>query len=116
MRSVLRPDPVVRALQGAFCRDAAPGQLLRIAAERMHAAGPPYASVRMFLRAGEGMTFAAGAGPEPEAARGPDLAVPIARRDEVLGRIEVAGNAPGRFDESETGAVREIADALAVLL
>lgn len=115
MPGVLRPDPVIRALQGAFCRDATRPDLLRVAAERMHAAGPPYGSVRMFLHEGEGIELAAQAG-EGSADRRPDLAVPIARRREVLGRIEVAGNPPGTLGEAETAAVQEIADALAVLL
>jgi len=89
--------------------------LLRVAAEHMHAAGPPYRSVRMFLHEGEGMELAAQAGEGSENRR-PDLAVPIARRHEMLGRIEVAGSPPGALGETETAAVQEIADALAVLL
>jgi len=112
---VLRPEPVIRALQGAFCRDATRPDLLRVAAERMHAAGPPYGSVRMFLHEGEGMKLAAQAGEAGEDRR-PELAVPIARHHEVLGRIEVASKPPGMLGETETAAVQEIADALAVLL
>jgi len=89
--------------------------LLRVAAEHMHAAGPPYVAVRMFLHEGEGMALAAQAGKVSVDHR-PDLAVPIARRQEVLGRIEVTGSPPGAFGETETASVQEIADALAVLL
>lgn len=52
--AVLKPDPVIRALQGAFSRGAPREELLRIAATRIRAAGPPYTGVYLYmLRDGE---------------------------------------------------------------
>ena len=52
--TVLSPDPIVRALQGAFSRGARREELLRIAANRIRAAGPPYTGVYLYmLREGE---------------------------------------------------------------
>lgn len=52
--TVLSPQPIVRALQGAFARGARREELLRIAANRIRAAGPPYTGVYLYmLRDGE---------------------------------------------------------------
>ncbi len=52
--AVLKSDAIVRALQGAFARGARGEDLLRIAATRIRAAGPPYTGVYLYLlRGGE---------------------------------------------------------------
>jgi GAF domain-containing protein len=51
---VLNPTPIIRALQGAFARGARRDELLRIAATRIRAVGPPYTGVYLYmLRNGE---------------------------------------------------------------
>ncbi len=47
--AVLQPDAIIRALQGAFARGARRGELLRLAARRIRAAGPPYTGVYLYL-------------------------------------------------------------------
>jgi GAF domain-containing protein len=47
--TVLSPEPIVRALQGAFSRGARREELLRIAATRIRAAGPPYTGVYLYM-------------------------------------------------------------------
>lgn len=52
--AVLNGDSVVAALRGGFARDLGRAELLRLAAERIRAAGGPYTSVYMYmLRDGE---------------------------------------------------------------
>jgi GAF domain-containing protein len=50
---VLRPEPIVRALQGAFCRDAPRQELLELVATKMRAAGPPYTGVYLYMLHGD---------------------------------------------------------------
>jgi L-methionine (R)-S-oxide reductase len=51
---VLKSEPIVRALQGAFSRGARREELLRLAATRIRAAGSPYTGVYLYmLRDGE---------------------------------------------------------------
>ncbi len=47
--AVLKPDAIIRALQGAFARGARRQDLLGIAAARIHAAGPPYTGVYLYM-------------------------------------------------------------------
>jgi GAF domain-containing protein len=47
--AVLKPDPVVRALQGAFARGARRQELLQVAASRIRAAGSPYTGVYLYM-------------------------------------------------------------------
>lgn len=47
--AVLKPEPILRALQGAFARGARRHELLAIAATRIHAAGPPYTGVYLYM-------------------------------------------------------------------
>ncbi len=51
--TVLRPEPIVRALQGAFCRDAPRQELLELVATKMRAAGPPYTGVYLYMLHGD---------------------------------------------------------------
>lgn len=45
----LKPQPIVRALRGAFARDASRQELLDLAACRIRAAGAPYTSVYLYM-------------------------------------------------------------------
>lgn len=48
-RGALKPQPIVRALRGAFARDASRQALLDLAARRIRAAGAPYTSVYLYM-------------------------------------------------------------------
>lgn len=149
---VLKPEPIVRALQGAFCRDASRQELLQLVASKMRAAGPPYTGVYLYMLHGETLKLEAfdgrptehteipvGAGicgkavaelrdlnvPDVSQATGylacsietkSELVVLIRRHQEVLGQIDVDSDVPQGFSAAEEDAVREVADALAVLL
>ncbi len=56
---VLDADAIVRALQGAFARDAEREALLRLTAARMRAAGPPYTGVYMYMLHGNDLVLEA---------------------------------------------------------
>ena len=148
----LDADKVVAALRGAFSRDAGREALLKLAAERIRAAGPPYTSVYMYMLHGGDLVLEAYAGRETEHTRiavgqgvcgtavatGQDQNVPdvrsnsnyiacntwtrselvvlIRRGSLILGQIDVDSDEPDPFTPEEGGAVRKVADALAVLL
>jgi len=63
---VLDGERIVAALRGAFARDAGRVGLLRLAAERMRAAGPPYTSVYMYMLHGDELVLEAHDGRETE--------------------------------------------------
>lgn len=47
--AVLKPDRIVRTLHAASSRDASREELLRLAAAKIHAAGPPYTGVYLYM-------------------------------------------------------------------
>ncbi len=51
--AVLPSEGIVRALQGAYARGARRQQLLKLAATRIRAAGPPYTGVYLYLLQGQ---------------------------------------------------------------
>ena len=63
---VLDGDRIVAALRGAFARDVGRVELLRLAAERMRAAGKPYTSVYMYMLHGDQLVLEAHDGRETE--------------------------------------------------
>lgn len=67
--ATLDADKVVAALRGAFARDAGREALLRLAAERIRGAGPPYTSVYMYMLHGGELVLEAYAGRETEHTR-----------------------------------------------
>lgn len=69
--SVLKPEPIVRALQGAFARDVGRQELLALAARRIRAAGPPYTSVYMYMLHGHDLVLEAHDGRDTEHRRIP---------------------------------------------
>lgn len=66
---ILDADRAVAALRGAFARDAGRADLLRLAAEKVRAAGPPYTSVYLYMLHGEELVLEAHAGRETEHTR-----------------------------------------------
>ena len=51
--TVLNPEPIVKALHGAFCRDVSRQELLELVATRMRAAGSPYTGVYLYMLHGD---------------------------------------------------------------
>jgi L-methionine (R)-S-oxide reductase len=68
---VLDSDRIVAALRGAFAREEGRQGLLRLAAEKIHAAGTPYTSVYLYMLHGNELVLEAHAGRETEHTRIP---------------------------------------------
>ena len=66
---VLQADRVIAALRGAFAREVGREALLRTAAEKIRAAGPPYTSVYMYMLHGDALVLEAFAGRETDHTR-----------------------------------------------
>ena len=66
---VLDADRVIAALRGAFARDVGRVELLRTAADKIRAAGPPYTSVYLYMLHGDELVLEAHAGRETEHTR-----------------------------------------------
>jgi L-methionine (R)-S-oxide reductase len=56
---VLNADRIVASLRGAFAREVRRVDLLRTAAEKIRAAGPPYTSVYMYMLHGDELVLEA---------------------------------------------------------
>ena len=69
MPAILKADPIVAALRGAFTREVDRESMLRLAAERIQAAGSPYTSVYMYMLHGEELVLEAHDGRETEHTR-----------------------------------------------
>jgi L-methionine (R)-S-oxide reductase len=149
---VLNSDRIVAALRGAFAREEGREALLRSAAEKIHAAGPPYTSVYLYMLQGDELVLEAYAGRQTDhtrirvgmgvcgtaLARGEDqnvrdvravsnyiacnvwtrseLVVLIRRGALILGQIDIDSDLPDPFTPGEEAAVKQVADALAILL
>ena len=143
---------VVAALRGAFAREATREELLRTAADKIRAAGPPYTSVYLYMLHGNELVLEAFSGRETEHTRIPvgtgvcgtavasgqdqnvpdvsaignylacnawtrsELVVLIRRGDTILGQIDIDSDVPDPFTAAETAAVKQVADALGILL
>jgi L-methionine (R)-S-oxide reductase len=68
---VLKADKVIASLRGAFAREVGRVELLRIAAERIQAAGPPYTSVYMYMLLNDELLLEAYAGRDTDHTRIP---------------------------------------------
>lgn len=68
---VLNADRIIASLRGAFAREVGREALLRTAAEKIRAAGPPYTSVYMYMLRGDALELEAWAGRETEHTRIP---------------------------------------------
>jgi GAF domain-containing protein len=149
---VLDSTKIVAALRGAFAREEGRETLLRIAADKIRAAGPPYTSVYLYMLHGNELVLEAFAGRETEHTRIPvgtgvcgtavasgqdqnvpdvyavqnylacntwtrsELVVLIRRGALILGQIDIDSDVPNPFTPDEEAAVKQVADALAVLL
>lgn len=67
----LQADRVIASLRGAFARDVGRAELLRTAAEKIRAAGPPYTSVYLYMLHGDELVLEAFAGRDTEHTRIP---------------------------------------------
>jgi L-methionine (R)-S-oxide reductase len=67
--AVLDAERVIAALRGTFAREAGRQELLRTAAEKIRAAGPPYTSVYLYMLHGEELVLEAYAGRETDHTR-----------------------------------------------
>jgi L-methionine (R)-S-oxide reductase len=67
----LDADKVIASLRGAFARDGGRTELLRIAAEKIRAAGEPYTSVYLYMLHGSELVLEAYAGRETDHTRIP---------------------------------------------
>jgi L-methionine (R)-S-oxide reductase len=149
---VLDSDRIVAALRGAFAREEGREGLLRIAAEKIRAAGPPYTSVYLYMLHGSELVLEAYAGRNTDHTRIPvgvgvcgtavasgkdqnvadvravenylacnawtrsELVVLIRRGSLILGQIDVDSDVPDPFTLEEEAAVKQVADALGILL
>jgi GAF domain-containing protein len=66
---VLQADRVIAALRGAFAREVDRETLLRTAAEKIRAAGPPYTSVYLYMLHGDELVLEGYAGRETDHTR-----------------------------------------------
>jgi len=150
--AVLKPEPIVAALRGAFTRDAGRTALLQLAAERIRLSGEPYTSVYMYMLHGDELVLEAYSGRDTDHTRIPvgkgvcgtavatatdqnvpdvrarenyiacntwtrsELVVLIRRGNTILGQVDVDSDSLDPFDADEQAAVKQVADALAVLL
>jgi L-methionine (R)-S-oxide reductase len=94
---VLPGDKIVAALRGAFTRDVSRRELLRLAAERIRAAGPPYTSVYLYMLDGEALVLEAWSGRETEHTRiavgkGVCGTAVAAREDQNVGDVGALSN------------------------
>jgi L-methionine (R)-S-oxide reductase len=67
--AVLNADKVIASLRGAFAREVGRAELLRTAAEKIRAAGPPYTSVYLYMLHGDELVLEAFAGRDTEHTR-----------------------------------------------
>jgi L-methionine (R)-S-oxide reductase len=68
---VLDSTRVIAALRGAFAREESRESLLRTAAEKIQAAGPPYTSVYLYMLHGQELVLEAHAGRDTDHTRIP---------------------------------------------
>jgi GAF domain-containing protein len=106
--AVLEGDRVVAALRGAFAHDAGRGALLKLAAERIRAAGPPYTSVYLYMLHGGELVLEAWDGRDTD-----HLRIPVGQgvcgtavasgEDQNVGDVTAVGNyiACNTFTRSE---------------
>lgn len=98
--AVLQAGKIVAALRGAFTRDVSRVDLLRLAAEHIQAAGPPYTSVYLYMLYGQELVLEAFAGRPTDHIR-----IPVGRG--------VCGTAVATGKDQNVGDVRAIENYIA---
>jgi L-methionine (R)-S-oxide reductase len=98
--AVLDSEKIVAALRGAFAREEGREGLLRLAAEKIQATGPPYTSVYLYMLHGDELVLEAFAGRETEHTR-----IPVGQG--------VCGTAVATGRDQNVGDVRSIANYIA---
>jgi len=146
MAATFEPSKIVRALRAAHLHDSSGRDLLQLACERIRAHGAPYTSVYAYMLRGKELVLEAHAGRDTPHTRIPvgrgvcgtavatgedqnvadvaacnvdtksELVVLIRRGTTILGQIDVDSDVPAGFTDAHHLAVKEVADALAVLL
>ncbi|MGE5091475.1 MAG: GAF domain-containing protein [Bacillota bacterium] len=97
---VLDSSRVIAALRGAFAREADRAEMLRLAAEKIQAAGAPYTSVYLYMLHGDDLVLEAFAGRETEHTR-----IPVGQG--------VCGTAVATGEDQNVGDVRSIGNYIA---
>lgn len=97
---VLDATRAVAALRGAFARDAGREELLKLAADKIHAAGAPYTSVYLYMLHGDELVLEAFAGRETEHTR-----IPVGKG--------VCGTAVATGEDQNVGDVRAVGNYIA---
>ena len=97
---VLDSSRVIAALRGAFAREADRAEMLRLAAEKIQAAGAPYTSVYLYMLHGDDLVLEAFAGRETEHTR-----IPVGQG--------VCGTAVATGEDQTVGDVRSIGNYIA---
>ena len=100
MAASLDPQPILAGLRGLFARDAGRQTLLKYAADRMQAAGPPFTSVYLYMLHGEELVLESFAGRETEHDR-----IPVGKG--------VCGTAVATGEDQNIGDVRSITNYIA---
>lgn len=98
--SVLQAGKIVAALRGAFTREVAREELLRLAGQYIHAAGPPYTSVYLYMVDGNELVLEAFAGRPTDHTR-----IPVGSG--------VCGTAVASGEDQNVGDVRAIENYIA---
>ncbi len=110
--AVLDGDRIAAALRGAFAHDTTRQTLLQLAADRIHAAGPPYTSVYLYMLHGDLLLLESYAGRPTE-----HTSIPVGQgvcgtavaegEDQNVGDVSRVGNyiACNRFTRSELVAL-----------
>jgi GAF domain-containing protein len=97
---VLDSTRVIAALRGAFARETGRAEMLRLAAEKIQAAGAPYTSVYLYMLHGDDLVLEAFAGRETEHTR-----IPVGQG--------VCGTAVATGEDQNVGDVRSIGNYIA---
>ncbi len=98
--SVLKAGRIIAALRGAFTREVGRQELLRLAADHVRAAGPPYTSVYLYMLYGNELVLEAFAGRPTDHTR-----IPVGRG--------VCGTAVASGKDQNVGDVRAIQNYIA---
>lgn len=93
-------DRVIAALRGTFARNAGRAELLRQAAVKLRAAGPPYTSVYLYMLHGDDLVLEAWDGRETD-----HLRIPVGKG--------VCGTAVATGQDQNVGDVQEVANYIA---